>query len=106
MGWFFQTRLEARSNFVVTGVLTALPFAGVHIPLLLLDDQVSALSVLMGIAGLLILGIVIRPLMGVMMRDLQARVFIRFRTKSNSGCSRAQFAPILRTGGHSRPFAV
>ena len=65
---FFQTRLEARFNFVVAAVLTALPFAGVHVPLLLLDDQVSPLSVLMGIAGLLILGIVIRLLMGVMLR--------------------------------------
>jgi uncharacterized protein len=53
---FFQTRLEARFNFIVAAVLTALPFAGVHIPLLLLNDQVSALSLLMGIAGLLILG--------------------------------------------------
>jgi membrane protease YdiL (CAAX protease family) len=67
---FFQTRLEARFNFVVAAVLTALPFAGVHVPLLLLDDQVSARSVLMGIAGLLILGIVIRLLMGVMLRRL------------------------------------
>jgi uncharacterized protein len=65
---FFQTRLEARFNFVVAAVVTALPFAGVHVPLLLLDNQVSALSVLRGIAGLLILGIVIRLLMGVMMR--------------------------------------
>jgi CAAX protease family protein len=65
---FFQTRLEARFNFIVAAVLTALPFAGVHIPLLLLDDQVSALSLLMGIAGLLILGIVVRLLMGVMLR--------------------------------------
>src|SRR5215203_3163910 len=65
---FFQTRLEARFNFVLAAVLTALPFAGVHVPLLLLDDQVSALSVLRGIAGLLILGIVIRLLMGVMLR--------------------------------------
>jgi hypothetical protein len=40
----------------------------VHVPLLLLDDQVSALSVLIGIAGLLILGVVVRLLMGVMMR--------------------------------------
>ena len=39
-----------------------------HVPLLLLDDQVSALSVLIGIAGLLILGVVVRLLMGVMMR--------------------------------------
>jgi hypothetical protein len=39
--------------------------------------------------------------------DLQARVFIRFRAKSNSGCSPAQFVPsTARTGGHSRPFAV
>jgi len=60
--------LEARFNFVVAAVLTALPFAGVHVPLLLLDDQVSARSVLIGTAGLLILGIVVRLLMGVMMR--------------------------------------
>jgi membrane protease YdiL (CAAX protease family) len=45
-----QTRLEARFNFIVAAALTAPPFAGVHIPLLLLDDQVSALSVLTGIA--------------------------------------------------------
>jgi membrane protease YdiL (CAAX protease family) len=65
---FFQTRLETRFNFVMAAVLTALPFAGVHVPLLLLDDQVSALSILVGIAGLLILGIVVRLLMGVTMR--------------------------------------
>jgi CAAX protease family protein len=65
---FFQTRLEARFNFVVAAALTALPFAGVHVPLLLLDNQVSPRSVLIGIAGLLILGIVLRLLMGVMLR--------------------------------------
>jgi membrane protease YdiL (CAAX protease family) len=63
---FLQTRLEARFNFVLAAVLTALPFAGVHVPLLLLDDHV--LSILKGVAGLLILGIVVRLLMGVMMR--------------------------------------
>ena len=65
---FFQTRLEARFNFVVAAVLTTLPFAGVHVPLLLLDAQVSVLSVLTGIAGLLILGIVVRLLMGMTLR--------------------------------------
>jgi membrane protease YdiL (CAAX protease family) len=65
---FFQTRLEARFNFILAAALTALPFAGVHVPLLLLDDHVSTLSVLEGIAGLLILGVVVRLLMGVMMR--------------------------------------
>jgi membrane protease YdiL (CAAX protease family) len=65
---FFQTRLEARFNFVIAAVLTALPFAGVHVPLLLLEDQVSALSILIGLAGLLILGVVVRLLMGVTLR--------------------------------------
>jgi membrane protease YdiL (CAAX protease family) len=65
---FFQTRLEARFNFVVAAVLTAVPFASVHVPLLLLEDQVSALSILIGLAGLLILGVVVRLLMGVTMR--------------------------------------
>jgi uncharacterized protein len=60
--------LTGLRGWVVAAVVTALPFAGVHVPLLLLDNQVSALSVLRGIAGLLILGIVIRLLMGVMMR--------------------------------------
>jgi hypothetical protein len=40
----------------------------VHVPLLLLDDHVSALSVLKGIAGLIILGGVVRLVMGVTMR--------------------------------------
>ena len=65
---FLQTRLEARFNFVVAAVLTTLPFAGVHVPLLFLDDQLSALGVLSGLAGLLILGIVVRLMMGVTMR--------------------------------------
>jgi membrane protease YdiL (CAAX protease family) len=46
MGWFLPNRFGARFNFILAAVLTALPFAGVHIPLLLLDDHVSALSIL------------------------------------------------------------
>jgi membrane protease YdiL (CAAX protease family) len=65
---FFQTRLESRFNFFVAAALTALPFAGVHAPLLLLDDQVSALSVLKGLAGLLILGVAVRMMIGVFLR--------------------------------------
>jgi uncharacterized protein len=65
---FFQTRLESRFNFVVAAALTALPFAGVHVPLLLLDDQVSALSVLKGLVGLLILGVAVRLMIGVFLR--------------------------------------
>jgi membrane protease YdiL (CAAX protease family) len=65
---FFQTRLEARFPFVVAAALTALPFAGVHAPLLLLDDQVSPRSVLTGLAGLLVLGVAVRLMIGVFLR--------------------------------------
>ncbi len=65
---FFQTRLESRYTFVVAAALTALPFAGVHVPLVLLDEDISALSVLKGIGGLLILGFAVRLLLGVTLR--------------------------------------
>jgi CAAX protease family protein len=65
---FFQTRLESRFNFVAAAILTALPFAGVHLPLLLLDDQISVLSILKGIAGLLVLGVAVRLMIGVFLR--------------------------------------
>jgi len=65
---FFQTRLEGRFNFVAAAALTALPFAGVHMPLLLLDDNVSALSLLQGAGGLLILGVAVRLMIGVFLR--------------------------------------
>jgi hypothetical protein len=61
---FFQTRLESRFNFVMAAALSALPFAGAHLPLLLLNDPVSLLTMRKGIAGLLILGFAVRLLLG------------------------------------------
>jgi membrane protease YdiL (CAAX protease family) len=65
---FFQTRQEYRFPFVVAALLTALPFAGVHLPLLLLSDHVTLLSVLKGIVGLVVLGAAVRLLIGVFLR--------------------------------------
>jgi CAAX protease family protein len=65
---FFQTRLEGRFNIVIAAAMTAVPFAGVHAPLLLIGDKISVLSVLKGIAGLLILGVLVRLMIGVVMR--------------------------------------
>jgi membrane protease YdiL (CAAX protease family) len=65
---FFQTRLERRFGFLLAAVLTAVPFAGVHMPLLLLGADVSVRSVLAGIGGLLILAVVVRLLVGLVMR--------------------------------------
>jgi hypothetical protein len=38
---FFETRLENRFNIFIAGVLTAVPSAGVHMPLLLIGDHTS-----------------------------------------------------------------
>ena len=57
VGRLFQTRLESRFNIVIAAALTALPFACVHMPLLLIGEPVSAISVLRGVAGLLVLGV-------------------------------------------------
>lgn len=65
---FLQTRLEERFPFLAAAVLSAMPFAGVHVPLLLLGDGVTWLSVLTGIGGLLVLGIVVRVMIGVVLR--------------------------------------
>jgi hypothetical protein len=48
--------LTGLRGWVVAAVVTALPFAGVYVPLLFLDDQVSPLSVLRGITGTVDLG--------------------------------------------------
>jgi membrane protease YdiL (CAAX protease family) len=65
---FFQTRLERRFSFPVAAVLTAVPFAGVHLPLLLIGDPVSTWSVVKGIGGLLVLAVVVRLMIGVVLR--------------------------------------
>jgi uncharacterized protein len=64
---FLQTRLESRHNFVTAAALTAVPFAGVHMPLLLIGDHITVVSVLTGIAGLLLLGLVVRLMIGVVL---------------------------------------
>jgi hypothetical protein len=68
VGWFLPNPVGGTLQLRHRRRLDTLPFAGVHVPLLLLDDHLSARSVLLGLAGLLILGVVIRLLMGVTMR--------------------------------------
>jgi membrane protease YdiL (CAAX protease family) len=64
---FLQTRLERRHGFLAAALLTAVPFAGVHMPLLLIDDNVTVASVLRGVGGLLLLAVVVRLMIGVVL---------------------------------------
>ncbi len=67
-GGFLQTRLEHRTNFYAAAALTALPFAGVHIPLLLTRPQLSVSTFLVDLGGLLLLAVVGRMMWGTVLR--------------------------------------
>jgi membrane protease YdiL (CAAX protease family) len=64
---FLQTRLEHRYSLVVAALLTALPFAAIHLPLQLIGD-ITARSLLVDLAGLLFLAVALRLMIGVFQR--------------------------------------
>jgi uncharacterized protein len=65
----FQTRLEERHNWLVAALLTAIPFAAIHLPLQFFLDQPAAPSSLAAAFGLyLLLGLLVRPLLAVFRR--------------------------------------
>ncbi|WP_461047898.1 lysostaphin resistance A-like protein [Terrabacter koreensis] len=66
---FMQTRLERRHNWYLSGIITAVPFALVHLPLEFFLDQTVDLSVLLGaFVTYFILGVLVRPACGVLRR--------------------------------------
>jgi membrane protease YdiL (CAAX protease family) len=65
---FLQTRLERRHNVFTAALLTAVPFGFAHWPLALFDPTVSVGSVLVALPGYLLLGALVRPLLGLTLR--------------------------------------
>ncbi|HEX6758456.1 MAG TPA: type II CAAX endopeptidase family protein [Propionibacteriaceae bacterium] len=65
----FQTRLEERHNWLLASVLTAIPFAAIHLPLQFFLDQPVTVASLAAAFGLyLLLGLLVRPLLAVFRR--------------------------------------
>ena len=62
-----QTRLERRHNLFVAAVLTALPFGFIHWPLAFLSE-ITIASVLISLVAYILLGLFLRPLVGVVLR--------------------------------------
>jgi membrane protease YdiL (CAAX protease family) len=62
-----QTRLERRHNIFVAAVLTAIPFGFIHLPLAFLSEVTLAL-VLISLAAYILLGLFLRPLVGIVLR--------------------------------------
>jgi uncharacterized protein len=67
---FLQTRLEQRHGLVLAAVLTAVPFALVHVPLLFASDE----AVLAGAGVLLLVAVVHRLLFGLVLRGTAGSV--------------------------------
>ena len=62
-----QTRLERRHNIFVAAVLTAIPFGLIHLPLAFLGE-VTIASLLISLVAYILLGLFLRPLVGVVLR--------------------------------------
>jgi membrane protease YdiL (CAAX protease family) len=65
---FLQTRLERRRNFFVAALLTALPFAAIHLPLQVIGGETTAIGLVAAFVILAIFGFVIRALLGAARR--------------------------------------
>ena len=65
----FQTRLEERHNWLIAALLTAIPFAAIHLPLQFFFDQPVTVASLAAAFGLyLLLGLLVRPMLAVFRR--------------------------------------
>ena len=64
---FVQTRLERRHSLPVAAILTAVPFALIHMPLHFIGDFTAA-SLVTALLTLLIVSILVRLLLGVVLR--------------------------------------
>ena len=65
----FQTRLEERHNWLRAAVLTAVPFAAIHLPLqFFFDEPVTIASLAAAFSVYLVLGLLVRPMLAVFRR--------------------------------------
>jgi len=62
-----QSRLERRHNVFVAGLVTAIPFGFAHWPLAFLGDF-TVVSVMVGLGLFVLLGALVRPLLGLILR--------------------------------------
>jgi len=71
---FLQTRMERRHNVFVAALLTAVPFAFAHLPLALFADFTAG-SLAASLLLYLILGVLVRPMLGVVLRGTRDSLF-------------------------------
>jgi uncharacterized protein len=69
---FVQTRLEREHGVLVAALLTAVPFAAIHVPILLIGSP----AVLPALGGVLALGVGMRLLVGVFLRGTSGSLLV------------------------------
>jgi uncharacterized protein len=86
---FLQTRLERRHRFFVAAALTVVPFAAIHMPLQLINGNADPAGLAQAFVLYLILGIIVRPLFGIVLRGsgdsvMAAALMHTFFNRSNN----------------------
>lgn len=104
---FLQTRLRARSGFWPAAVLTAVAFAGIHVPLQFVGP-VTAASVASGVGALLVLGLLVRVMVGVVLTATGGSVLAVavLHALFNATTAEGDLADRLLSGAAPLPFAV
>jgi membrane protease YdiL (CAAX protease family) len=74
---FLQTRLERRHNFFLAAVLASVPFALVHVPIRIVANEIAGPEdVIPQLAALLVLCVIIRTLLGAVVRGTAGSILL------------------------------
>ena len=71
-----QTRLERRHNILAAAASTAVPFGFIHLLLAFLSE-ITIASVLISLAAYILLGLFLRPLVGIVLRGCRESLACR-----------------------------
>jgi uncharacterized protein len=73
---FFQTRLERRHNFYIAALLTAIPFAAIHMPLQVINGMTKPMDLAVQFMLLVIFSFIFRSLLGTVLRGAGDSVLV------------------------------
>ena len=105
---FMQTRLEQRHNLFVSAALTAIPFAGIHMPLQFLHGTPSVTGFFSNFLLLCVLAIVVRSYFGLIKNGTAGSLLAvgAAHTMFNRSNNSDGIAALLLEGGHRQIAAL
>ncbi len=73
---FFQTRLERRHPFYIAALLTAVPFAAIHMPLQVINGMTAPVDLAVQFLALVTFSFVVRSLLGIVLRGARDSILV------------------------------